>query len=131
MELRFSHDAARLLVREQRLYSPEWHKILTDKNVDDLCNVVRKSGGKNANWMPDRGPKVSIITKDNLKLAISLFHHWWRCTIDWEVMGVQEDTVHLLIRQKRLKGEYKDLDMLPKVNKADMAEAMEPIKINT
>ena len=63
MELRFSHDAARLLVREQRLYSPEWHKILTDKNVDDLCNVVRKSGGKNANWMPDRGPKVSIITK--------------------------------------------------------------------
>ena len=44
---------------------------------------------------------------------------------------MQEDTVHLLIRQKRLKGEYKDLDMLPKVNKADMAEAMEPIKINT
>ena len=61
-------------------------------------------------------------------LAFFLFHHWWRCTFDWGVMGVSEYTVHLLMGQKRLKDEYKDPDMLHKVNKADMAGMMESIK---
>ena len=36
--------------------------------------------------------------------------------------------MHLLAVQKRLKDEYEDTDVLPKVNKADMAEMMESIK---
>ena len=43
-------------------------------------------------------------------------------------MGVCEDTVHLLTGQERLKDEYKDQNVLTKVNKADMAEMMESIK---
>ena len=43
-------------------------------------------------------------------------------------MRVQEDTVHLLEGQKRLKDEYKDPDVLPKINKADMARMMKSIK---
>ena len=43
-------------------------------------------------------------------------------------MGVDEDTVCLLAGQKRLKDEYKDPYMLPKINKADMAGMMESIK---
>ena len=43
-------------------------------------------------------------------------------------MGIQEDTVCLLAGQKRLKDEYKDLDVLPKVNKSDMARTIESIK---
>ena len=39
-----------------------------------------------------------------------------------------KDTVCLLAGQKRLKNEYKDSDILPKVNKADMAGTMEAIK---
>ena len=42
--------------------------------------------------------------------------------------GKHEVTVHLLAGQKRLKDEYKDPDVLPKVNEADMAETMESIK---
>ena len=34
--------------------------------------------------------------------------------------------MHLLAAQKMLKNEYKDPDVLPKVNKADMAGTMEP-----
>ena len=34
----------------------------------------------------------------------------------------------MLARQKRLKDEYKDPDVLTKVNKADMAGMMESIK---
>ena len=37
-------------------------------------------------------------------------------------------TQFILAGQKRLKDEYKDLDMLHKVNKADMAGMMESIK---
>ena len=41
---------------------------------------------------------------------------------------MHEDTVHLQAGQKKLKNEYKDPDMLPKVNKSDMAGTMEAIK---
>ena len=43
-------------------------------------------------------------------------------------MGMSEDKVHLLAGQKRLKDEYKDPDVLPKVDKTNMAGMMETIK---
>ena len=43
-------------------------------------------------------------------------------------MGVCEVTILLLAGQKRFEDEYKDPDVLPKINKADMVETMEPIK---
>ena len=61
--LRFSSEATRLLDREQGLDSPEWLKVLIDKNVNDICNIVRKPGSKNANGMPDRGQQVSVIAQ--------------------------------------------------------------------
>ena len=88
---------------------------------------MRKSGSKNAIGMPNRGQKVSVIAHKSMKLAAFLFHHRWRCT-DWEIMGVHEDTVHLLAGQKKINREYKDPDVLPKVNKSDMAGTMEAIK---
>ena len=98
--LGFSSEAARLLVREQRLDSPERIRVLINKNVDDIYNVMRKPGDKNANGTSDSGQHVSVTAQENLKLAVFLFHHRWRCTFNWEVMGVQEDTVHLLAGQK-------------------------------
>jgi hypothetical protein len=75
IQLGFTPKAAKLLIREQGLDSPERLQVLTDKNVDDICNVMRKPGGKIANGMPDRGQQVSIIAQKNLKLAVFLFHH--------------------------------------------------------
>ena len=62
MQLRFSSKTARLLVREQGLESPERFRVLTDKNVDDIYNVLKKSGIKNPNKMPKKGQHVSVIT---------------------------------------------------------------------
>ena len=42
IQLGFSPKAAKLLVREQGLDSLNRLRVLTDKNVDDICNVVRK-----------------------------------------------------------------------------------------
>ena len=61
--LRFTLEAAELLIREQGLDSPERLRVLTDKNVDNICNVVRKPGGKNVDGMPDRGQEVSAIAQ--------------------------------------------------------------------
>ena len=88
LQLAFSFKAARLLVRQQGLDSPKRLRVFTDKNIDDICNVMRKPGSKNVNRTPDRGQQLSVITQENLKLAASLFHHRWRCTFDWEVTGV-------------------------------------------
>ena len=59
--LGFSSITARLLVREQKLDCPEWLRVLIDKNVDDICNIMRKPGGKNVDGMPKRGQQVSAI----------------------------------------------------------------------
>ena len=57
-------------------------RVHTDKNVNDICNIMRKLCGKNADEMHDRGQQVSVIAQENLKLAVFLFHHRWRCTFD-------------------------------------------------
>ena len=124
IRLGFSPEPVKLLVREQGLDSPDKLRIPTDKNVDDICNVVRKPGGKNADGTPNRGQQVSMIAQENLKLAIFLFHHRWRCTLDWERKEADEETVHLLADQKKLDDEYKDPDVLLKINKSDMAGTM-------
>ena len=89
--LGFSPKAATLLVREQGLDSPERLRVLTAKNVNDICNVMRKPGSKNADRTPERGQQISFIVQKNVKLATFLFLHRWRCTLDWEVTGVHED----------------------------------------
>ena len=58
VQLGISPKAAKLVVREHGLDSPDRLRVLTDKNVDDICNVVRKPGGKNANGMPNMGQQV-------------------------------------------------------------------------
>ena len=43
-------------------------------------------------------------------------------------MEVNNDTLHLIAGQKKLKDEYKEPHMLPKIYKSDMAGTMEAIK---
>ena len=52
--LGFSPKAAKLLIKEQELDRPERLRFLTNTNVNDMCNIVRKPGGKNADGMPNR-----------------------------------------------------------------------------
>ena len=61
VQLGFSSLAARLLVREQGVDSSERLRVCTDKNIDDICNVMRKPGGKNANGSPNRRQQISVI----------------------------------------------------------------------
>ena len=57
IQLGFSPEAAKLLIREQGLDNPDRLRVLTDKNVDDICNVARKPGGKNADGLPTEDSK--------------------------------------------------------------------------
>ena len=84
--LGFSPKATKLLVREQGLDNPDRLRVLINNNVKDIYNVMRNPGSKNADGMPNRGQQVSVIPQENLKLAMFLFHHRWRCTLDWEII---------------------------------------------
>ena len=53
IQLGFSPKAANWLIREHQLDHPERLRVFTDKNIDDICNIVSKQGGKNANEMPE------------------------------------------------------------------------------
>ena len=68
--LRFSPEAATLLLREQGLDSLERLRVLTDKKFDDIYNIMRKPCGKNANGTLNGGKQVSVTAQENLKLAI-------------------------------------------------------------
>ena len=116
VQLGFSPEAAKLFIREQGLDNPNRLRVLTDKNVDDICNVIMKPGSKNVDETPNSGQQVSVIAQENLMLAAFLFHHQWRCPLDGEIMGVNEETVHFLVGQKKHEDEYKNPDMLPKIN---------------
>ena len=117
--LTLSPEAAKLIIREQGLHSPERLRVITDKNVDNICNIMRKPGSKNADGMHDM-----VIAQENLQLDIFIFHHKLRCTFDGEVMGVWEGTVHLFACQKRLEDKYRDPNMLPEVRRVDIAWTM-------
>ena len=71
----FSSEAARLFIREQRLDTSVTLRVLTVKNVDDICNVVRKPGSKYANEMTNIGQQVLVTAQENLKVAVFLLHH--------------------------------------------------------
>ena len=49
--------------------------ILSDKNVDDTCNVRMKSRGKTAKVNPVRGEKVTVIAQENFRLTLSTLQH--------------------------------------------------------
>ena len=73
-----------MLVREQGFDSQYRLLVLTDKNIDDIFNFLRKPGIKNVDSMHDRGQQVSVMALVILELAAFLFHHRWRCTYDQE-----------------------------------------------
>ena len=126
--LGFSPKAAKMLARVQRQDSTERLKVLTNKIINDILNVMKKPDSKNADGMPDRVQQVPVITQENLTLAIFPFHHSWRCTLDWEIIKGNEDSVCLMTGQKKLKDECKDPNVLPKINKSHMAGMIEAIK---
>ena len=128
IQLVFSPKTAKLLIREQGVDNSDRLRVLTNKNVDDICNVMRKLGSKNANGSPNRGRQVSVIAQENLKLAAFLFHHQWRCTLDWEIMGLKKGKLCFVVGQKKLKDDYKDPNVMPKIYKPNMAGTMEFIK---
>ena len=59
----FNPEAAWLLIREQGLHCPDRMQVVIDKNVNDICNVVRILDKKNANGNPDRGQQLSVIAQ--------------------------------------------------------------------
>ena len=62
--LEFSPKAAKLLIKKQGLDSHERLRVLIDKKVNYICNLVRNPGGKNADRMPNREQQVSVIAQE-------------------------------------------------------------------
>ena len=102
IQLGISPKAAKLLIRVQVLDNPDRLRILADKNADNIFNVMRKLGGKNANVTPNRGQQVSAIAGEpeacSLPIPLSVKMHLWL----GDNMSEQK-TVHFLVGQKNLK----------------------------
>ena len=61
--LGFSPKAAKLLGRGQGLDNTDRLRVFMVMNVDDICNVGRKPGSKNADGTSNREQKVSVMVQ--------------------------------------------------------------------
>ena len=82
LQVGFSSETAQLPVKKKGLHSSDEMHVITHKIVDSICNVIRMPGSKNVNRLPDQEQQVSVIAQENLKQAVFLFNHRWRCTFD-------------------------------------------------
>ena len=71
----FTNTAATLLTDEQEIESFDEVVNTTDDIIENLCKVLRRSGGKNNADIPDPGVKVSARAEENLKLAAFYCRH--------------------------------------------------------
>ena len=71
----YSYDAAWTLVQDQGLSNPDQFWVMIDNNVNDICSVIIKPGGIDANETPYNRHPFSVMTQKNMKLDSFLFYH--------------------------------------------------------
>ena len=62
LQIGFSPKSARLFTREKGLESTDKLRVLTDKDVNDICNVMRKPA--------NRGQHISVISQEMSSYSI-------------------------------------------------------------
>ena len=71
----FTNEVSDYLVTDQSLDSLDEIALLTDKDIDNLCSVVRRPGGTIANNVPNPGLNVSVRAQINMKLLVYYTQH--------------------------------------------------------
>ena len=143
----FSANACRIITDAQDIDSVELLGELDDKEVESLCNTIRKPGGTTTNpaFIPaapgqvqdptvpaeirDPGCKISNRAEKNLKLACYFVRHMIRTDRDYTATSITAMSLKELAPLRDAEDEHKDPDDLGKLDKiGKIRECLENIE---
>ena len=82
LQIRCSIKAGGIIFKEQGLLSTGPLQVLTDNNINVICNVTRKLGNKNANATCNREHQVAVMSGENFKLTAFLIYRGYTSTTE-------------------------------------------------
>ena len=94
---------------------------LTEIHITKLCYITRNPGSREA------GHKVSMIAKDNLKLAVYWIRHQIRVSWSWDLMDIDTDVLNVMCQKRDLEGHISEAHIPPKIDVKDWPKAFELI----
>ena len=103
----FFAEASLVITDAQGIDCMEELQILTDGEIENLCKVIRRSGGINPiTNVANLGLNVSLRAKNNLKLAKFFLKHKIRTGRVVVSTSITFDNVHLLRELKESEEEH-------------------------
>ena len=134
--LDFSAPAALLITDDQAIDSVQELTLLEDKEVENLCRVLRRPGGTIPNpqaavvgapaLIGNPGTQVSLRAENNMKFAVYFLKHRTRTSRATTAADITLDQVQG-IRNLRQEEENHDDVEAPKLDNRDWPKTMEAI----
>ena len=126
MRIGFSAETSLVITDAQGIDFMEELDILTDGEIDNICNVIRRPGGINPiTNVAGLGIQVSLRAKGNLKLASFLLKHKLRNGNVAVTTDITLDNVRLLRELKESEREHKDPVVSPVIYANNWLKTME------
>ena len=120
---------------QQGMHDVEEYRWLTDKEVESLCQVVRKPGGTLPNnpaalllegapaRMTNPGIEIAARAAGNLKLAVYLIGHKARTSRAMLPEDIMLASVRAVKEMRLIEENHKDPTEIPKLTKVDWVKA--------
>lgn len=126
--LGFTQEAATDIRDVQQVNSLPEIGLLTDKDVENLCKIVRRPGGTNASGTVNPGNSVSLRAETNLKLAVYWYHHHVRTSRVPIITEMTLVNVRALAKLRDAENEHSDPNVLPTVKGSDWPKILESLQ---
>ena len=125
----FTNEVSNYLVTDQSLDSLDEIALLTNKDIDNLCSVVRRPGGTIGNNVPNPGLNVSVRAQVNMKLLVYYTQHMLRrISRILNATNIQLADVQRLTYMKWEEENYTDPIESPKIDAKDWPKTLEAIR---
>ena len=133
----FTQEAADFITDDQDMNDLSEFKLMTDKEVESLCKVVRRPGGTIPNpsaavagqppTIPNPGIPVSQHAENNLKLMCFYLRFRDRTSRTLDTALITLENVRNIKYLKEWEEEHKDVEK-PEINAKDWPKTIEAIK---
>lgn len=133
--LGFSVAAAQAIVDDQGIDTLGKIKLLTDKEIENLCKVIRRPGGTiagaaGAPQIPNPGVQVNQRAEGHLKLLAFYLRHQFRVSRTATAPNITLELIHTVRELCEYESTYKtpSTDSAPTINAKDWPKTMESIE---
>ena len=96
--------------------------------VENLCNVLLRSGDTAVSGGADPGVKVSARAKENLKLSVYYSKNQEGVSRAFNVRYIKLVNISKLIKHREIERNHTDLELTPNIKSKDWPKTMEYVE---